>query len=109
MKLYPLLNRCLGALIYFIVGGYVLETTGVHVGQILKSLVAIGGLSSLAIGLALKEPLENVLSGFIMLAHGNIHVGDKVRMADGITGYIEEIGWTETVFRGELVMIIMHA
>ena len=101
MRLYPFLNRCMGALIYFLVCSYVLELTGIHVGQILKSLLAIGGLSSIAIGLALKEPLENVLSGFIMLAHGTIHVGDKVRMANGSTGYIEEIGWTETVFRGK--------
>ena len=105
MKLYPLLNRVMNSLIYTTVALNVLERIGVGIGKVVQTLLAFGGVSSLAIGFALKEPLENILSGLILLSKNTVRVGDKVRMSDGEVGQVEEIGWTETVFRGKLIFV----
>jgi len=74
--------------------------TNINVGSLLKSIVAVGGFSSVIIGLALRGPAEQIVSGFFLLVDDHIIVGDKVRLRSGETGTIESIGWKETTFRG---------
>lgn len=59
--------------------------------EISGALTALG-LGSIVIGLALQEPLGNVVSGLMLLFERPINVGDWVTAA-GITGRVIEINW----------------
>lgn len=72
----------LGALaIYSLVWGH--EVSG--------ALTALG-LGSIVIGLALQEPLGNIVSGIMLLFERPLSVGDWIT-AEGVTGRVVEINW----------------
>jgi small-conductance mechanosensitive channel/CRP-like cAMP-binding protein len=50
------------------------------------------GLGSIVIGLALQEPLGNIVSGLMLLFERPLNIGDWV-VADGTTGKVIEINW----------------
>lgn len=50
------------------------------------------GLGSIVIGLALQEPLGNIVSGVMLLFERPLSVGDWVT-AEGVTGRVVEINW----------------
>ncbi len=60
-------------------------------GDIGGALTALG-LGSVVIGLALQEPLGNIVSGLMLLFERPLKVGDWVN-AEGITGKVIEINW----------------
>jgi small-conductance mechanosensitive channel len=85
-KLFRDLSRALlvaiGAMfIYSRVWGYELS----------NALTALG-VGSVVIGLALQEPLGNIVSGLMLLFERPLNVGDWV-VADGKTGKVIEINW----------------
>lgn len=59
--------------------------------EVSGALTALG-LGSIVIGLALQEPLGNIVSGLMLLMERPINVGDFVR-AEGVTGRVIEINW----------------
>lgn len=59
--------------------------------EVSAALTALG-LGSIVIGLALQEPLGNIVSGLMLLMERPINVGDFVN-AEGVTGRIIEINW----------------
>lgn len=85
-KLFRDLSRALlvavGAMfIYSKVWGY----------ELTNALTALG-VGSVVIGLALQEPLGNIVSGLMLLFERPLNVGDWV-VADGTTGKVIEINW----------------
>ena len=50
------------------------------------------GLGSIVIGLALQEPLGNIVSGLMLLLERPLAIGDWI-IADGTTGKVIEINW----------------
>lgn len=64
------------------------EVWGKEVGAAWAAL----GLGSVVIGLALQEPLGNIVSGLILLAERPLAIGDFIT-ADGTTGQVTEINW----------------
>ena len=60
-------------------------------GDIGGALTALG-LGSVVIGLALQEPLGNIVSGLMLLFERPLKVGDWIN-AEGITGKVIEINW----------------
>ncbi|MFN9880016.1 MAG: mechanosensitive ion channel domain-containing protein [Planctomycetota bacterium] len=85
-KLFRDLSRALlvaiGAMfIYSKVWGY----------ELTNALTALG-VGSVVIGLALQEPLGNIVSGLMLLFERPLNVGDYV-VADGTTGKVIEINW----------------
>lgn len=85
-KLFRDLSRALlvaiGAMfIYSRVWGY----------ELTNALTALG-VGSVVIGLALQEPLGNIVSGLMLLFERPLNVGDWV-VADGTTGKVIEINW----------------
>lgn len=85
-KLFRDLSRALlvaiGAMfIYSKVWGY----------ELTNALTALG-VGSVVIGLALQEPLGNIVSGLMLLFERPLNVGDFV-VADGTTGKVIEINW----------------
>ena len=73
-----------------------LQTIGVEI----SALLAFGGIGTLAVGLAAKDNLANLLSGFMIFLDRPFCVGDWVRSPDKeIEGTVEHIGWRLTRIR----------
>lgn len=68
-------------------------------GVPMTSMLAVLGAAGLAIGLALKDSLSNVASGFMLVALRPFKVGDVVTV-HGVTGKVEVINIFQTRLRG---------
>lgn len=69
-----------------------------HFGYDVVSLLTALGVGSLAVGLAAKETLSNMISGFVLIMDRNLHPGDRV-LFSGSTGDVEVIGLRSTRIR----------
>lgn len=67
---------------------------------LVRSLVAVGGLSSLVVGLALKDPVSQMLQGALMMASNKFHRHETIRLGDGTQGKVVDIGLLETTIMG---------
>ena len=66
-----------------------------HFSYNITSLVTALGVSSLAVGLAAKETLSNMISGFTIVLDKPFRIGDRIEV-DGKVGDIVEIGIRST-------------
>lgn len=73
----------------------ILGTLGISITPLLASL----GVASLAVGLALQEPLANFFAGLFILADKELNVGDFVKLESGEEGYIEKVNLRHTSIR----------
>lgn len=69
-----------------------------HFGYDVISLLTALGVGSLAVGLAAKETLSNMISGFVLIMDRNLKPGDRMQLGT-ITGDVEEIGLRSTLIR----------
>ncbi|NPA86486.1 MAG: mechanosensitive ion channel family protein [Candidatus Diapherotrites archaeon] len=95
------LSNIYTALIIFFAFIYVLSVWGVDI----TPLIASAGLMGIVLGMALKDPLENLISGILLLMDPPFRVGDIVRVGDTV-GEVKEIGLRNTrilTFDGDLV------
>lgn len=76
---------------FFVMLGYVFEVNAV-------SLITGLGIGGIAIAMAAKESLENLLGSFLIFLDKPFTVGDVVKV-DGIEGTIERVGFRSTVLR----------
>ncbi|AFZ03406.1 mechanosensitive ion channel family protein [Calothrix sp. PCC 6303] len=72
-----------------------LQTLGVEITPIITTL----GISGLAVGLALKDTLENLFSGFYLLISKQIRTGDYIKLDAAHEGYITDINWRNTTIK----------
>src|SRR2546425_394822 len=80
----------------YIVGALMLLTAlGVQITPLLTAL----GVGGLAVALALQDTLSNLFAGAHLLADKPIRVGDYVKVADTVEGYVVDIGWRSTRVR----------
>ena len=86
----PKLFRDLVRAVLVAVGGMVIysQVWGREVSGALTAL----GVGSVVIGLALQEPLGNIVSGLMLLFERPLNVGDWI-IADSVTGRVIEINW----------------
>lgn len=61
-------------------------------GMEIQGAVTALGLGSIVVGLALQEPLGNIVSGLMLLLERPLNVGDWVNV-DGVIGQVTEINW----------------
>ncbi|MCK5127364.1 MAG: mechanosensitive ion channel family protein [candidate division Zixibacteria bacterium] len=82
-----------------------------HFNVDIKGLVAVLGVSSLAIALAAKETLANMIAGFILMLDRPFRVGDRVMLGDDRILDVYEIGLRSTKFltRDNTLVIIPNA
>ena len=93
-----LLDRLWGAAIWLFAGAGGAKVLSFELGFRLKSVLALGGLSSLVFGLACQTPLANVVKGLIIAASGSFATGEKISAA-GLVGVVEEFGWYQSRIR----------
>src|SRR6185369_4384850 len=67
-----------------------------HFGKDVTSLVAALGVGSLAIGLAAQQTLGNMIAGFTLLFDRPFRVGDRIQLATGESGEVQDIGVRST-------------
>lgn len=77
-----------GALIFLVVA------TGASLGRVITGL----GLLSVGLGLALKSPLENMISGIITILVAPFRIGDEIEVS-GYEGKVEDISIHDTIIR----------
>ncbi|WP_303673464.1 mechanosensitive ion channel family protein [Vampirovibrio chlorellavorus] len=83
-------------LLVFLCGSIVLlQSLGISVLPLITAL----GVGGLAISLALQDTLANMFAGIQMILARQIKVGDFVRLESGQEGFIQDIGWRNTVIR----------
>lgn len=59
------------------------------------SLMAALGVGTLAVGMAAKDTLANMISGFVVMVDRNLGPGDRVNLG-GQIGDVQSIGWRST-------------
>lgn len=68
-----------------------------------NSVLTIGGIGGLAVGLAGREILENLFTGLIILSSSPFEVGDEIlfRPSSGqvVEGIVVDVGWYRTTIR----------
>jgi len=72
-----------------------LSAFGIEITPILTAL----GVGGLAVALALQDTLSNLFSGMHLLADKPIRVGDYVKVAENIEGFVVDVGWRSTRIR----------
>jgi small-conductance mechanosensitive channel len=86
------LMRNIVTLIVFTMGGIMLLK---YFGYDVMSLITALGVGSLAVGLAAKDTLSNMISGFTLIIDRNLRPGDKINLG-GSVGVVDEIGLRST-------------
>jgi small-conductance mechanosensitive channel len=83
-------------LVILVIGLLVLlSSLGIQITPILTAL----GVGGLAVALALQDTLQNLFAGMHLLADRPIRVGDYVKIADGVEGFVVDVGWRSTRLR----------
>jgi len=92
----PLLRRSLQVLIILTGLAIVLQNFGFK----LTALLAVLGLGGLAVSLAAKETLEDIINGFILLIDRPFQIGDRIKVESMDTwGDVEDISARTTQIR----------
>lgn len=102
----PLLRNLVTLFVFFTGGIMILK----HFGYDVMSLITALGVGSLAVGLAAKDTLSNMISGFTLIIDRNLTPGDKISLGGGTgpSGEVEEIGLRSTRIRtGDGNMLIV--
>lgn len=88
----PLIKLLSWILLYVIGTAVVLK----HFKFDILSLVTALGVGSLAVGLAAKDTLANIISGFVILLDRPFRPGDRIQLEDGTVGDVDTIGIRST-------------
>ena len=67
-----------------------------HFNYDILSLVTALGIGSLAIGMAAKDTLANMISGFTLMIDRPFRIGDRIQLKDGSWGDVTDIGLRTT-------------
>lgn len=71
-----------------------------HFGYDIYSLVTALGIGSLAIGMAAKDTLAHMISGFTLMLDRPFQIGDRIKLANGLVGDVIDIGLRSTKIQG---------
>ena len=84
------------AVLYSLAALVFLDALGITITPLLASL----GVGSLAVALALQEPLSNLFSGLSLLIDKPIQPGHYIQLEGSpVEGHVEEVGWRATKIR----------
>jgi len=91
-RLIPLLKKILKAVVLIMAVFFICNAWNINISP----LLATAGIAGLAIGLAVKDSLANILGGLQLVLDKTFKVGDKVELESGEMGVILDIGLRST-------------
>ena len=91
-QILPLMEK----LVTIFLVGTALIITLKHFNYDILSIVTALGIGSLAIGLAAKDTLANMISGFTLLIDRPFRIGDRIQLKGGQWGDVDDIGLRST-------------
>lgn len=94
-QIMPLLEKLIS--IFLILTALIITLK--HFDYDILSLVTALGIGSLAIGLAAKDTLANMISGFTLMIDRPFRIGDRIQLASGQWGDVADIGLRSTKIR----------
>jgi len=94
-RLIPFLQRILKAVIIILSVIFVFNAWKINISP----LLATAGIAGIAVGLAVKDSLSNILGGLQLVLDKTFKVGDKVQLESGELGVIMDIGLRSTKLR----------
>lgn len=101
---FPLIRKILSITLWVLGLLMLISFWGVDIKGILVSM----GVLSLAVAMATKDTIENMVSGFLIMFDRPFRIGDRVRLESGEIGDIYEIGLRSTkllTFDSNLIII----
>ncbi len=94
-RLIPFLQKILKSIVIILAVIFIFSAWKVNISPFL----ATAGIAGLAIGLAVKDSLSNILGGLQLVLDRTFKVGDKVELESGEMGVIMDIGLRSTKLR----------
>lgn len=94
-RLIPLLQKLLKSVVIILAVFFILTSWNVNITPLLTG----AGIAGIAIGLAVKEPITNILGGIQLVLDKTFKVNDKVELESGDMGVILDIGLRSTKLR----------
>ena len=94
-RLIPFLQKILKAVVIILAVIFAFNAWSINISP----LLATAGIAGLAIGLAVKDSLSNILGGLQLVLDRTFKVGDKVQLESGEMGVIMDIGLRSTKMR----------
>jgi small-conductance mechanosensitive channel len=91
-QILPLVEK---VFVIFLIGAALIAILK-HFGYDILSLLTAFGIGSLAIGLAAKDTLANMISGFTLMIDRPFRIGDRIQLASGQWGDVVDIGLRST-------------
>jgi MscS family membrane protein len=91
-RMIPLIEKILKAVVLILVTIFVFSAWNVNISP----LLATAGIAGLAVGLAVKDSLANIIGGVQLVFDKTFKVGDKVQLESGELGVILDIGLRST-------------
>jgi len=88
------------SVISIVMFGIALYIIFIIIGIPIIPLLGSAGIIGLAIGIGARPFIEDIISGFFLLAQADIAIGDYVNVGSGIEGEIEDIGFRVLTIRG---------
>ena len=107
LRLFPLVRRVGGVIIYGIGALLVMDVMDINISPLIAGL----GLGGLAVALAIQPTLANLFAGTYVMTEGVISTGDYIELESGMAGYVVEVGWRSTRIRtwGNNLVVVPNA
>ncbi|MBW2965189.1 mechanosensitive ion channel family protein [Candidatus Woesearchaeota archaeon] len=86
--LVPLFRRTTKVVMMVVLAIMILSMWGVDVTGLLAGV----GIAGIAIGFAVKDSLANIFGGVSIILDKSVNVGDKIELADGTVGIVDDVG-----------------
>ncbi len=94
-RLIPFLQKILKAVVIVLALIFAFNAWKINISP----LLATAGIAGLAIGLAVKDSLSNILGGLQLVLDKTFKVGDKIQLESGELGVIMDVGLRSTKLR----------
>ena len=91
-EFFPLMRWISNIVIYGIALTMILS----HFGQNISGIITALGVGSLAIALASREIIENILAGFTIMIDRPFKIGERIKLPSGKEGIVDSIGVRST-------------
>ncbi len=87
-EIVPVLKKALKALVII----FGILSMASNFGYDITAMIAVLGVAGIGIGFALKDTMENMLSGVLIYMDRPFRIGDRIKLADGTYGDITDVG-----------------